>query len=74
MPRPHGAQRRRGLQARGNDVPTAAGEAAALARLYELGHGARDGLEPDLVRGRGVDARDRADQALRVGMARPGEE
>ena len=42
----------------------------SLGRVDQLGHGARDLLEPHLVQRGRVDARDRADQALGVGMAR----
>src|SRR5437879_5718597 len=43
-------------------------EAAAGRRAYQLGHGAGDGLQPDFADRRHIDARDRADQALGIGM------
>ena len=68
------AQRRHRLAALRHRVAAARREAAAGRRLEQARHHARDRLEPRLLRRRRVDARDRADQALRVGMARIGEQ
>ena len=53
VPGRHLAQRRRGAACRrlGHGVQRA-GEAAAFGRVDQLGHGARNGLQPHLVRGR----------------------
>jgi len=67
-------QRRVGPAAVGHGELAAIGEAAAGAGFDQLGHRAGDGLEPLLVRGRQVDARDRPDQALGVRVARVGEQ
>ena len=49
-------------------------EAAAGRRVDQPWHDAGDGLQAGLADGRLVDARDRADQALGIGMARIGEQ
>ena len=68
------AQRRHRLAAFRHRVAAARREAAAGRRVEQARHHAGDGLEPRLAGRRRVDARDRADQALRVGMARVGEQ
>ena len=45
-----------------------------LAAIGEARHDAGDSLEPRLVGSRPVDTWDRADEALRIGMARPSKE
>ena len=73
-PPPTSTQRRHRLAAFRHGVAAARREAAAGRRVEQARHHARDRLEPRLVRRGRVDARDRADQALRVGMARIGEQ
>ena len=70
----HFLQRRHRLDADIHGVLAARREAAARRRVEQARHRAGNGLQPLLVRGGAVDARDRADQALRVGMARIAEQ
>src|SRR5690349_18243453 len=55
-------------------VLAARGETAAGRRVEEARYRAGNRLEPLLVLGGAVDARNRADQALRVGMPRVAEQ
>src|SRR3984893_9815080 len=70
--RPDHAPSRRGPAARGHRETTARREPAAWRRFEQARHDPRDRFEPGLA-ARPVQARDRADQTLRVGMTRAGE-
>src|SRR5712671_5783189 len=68
------AQRRRSLKAYRLSERAARRETAAWHRIERAWHDAGDRFEAGLLGGRRIDARDRADQPLRIRVSRSGEQ
>jgi hypothetical protein len=68
MTRSNFTQQRRSFEADRAGEAASGREAAARRRVYQARHGAGDGFQSGFPFGGHIDPRDRADQALRVGV------